>query len=51
MPKKNTFKKTFPKEVKENESLNIPGSVEKSKKVKSSEVFDFNNKKDKKKKN
>ena len=50
MPKKNVFKKTFPKPVYENQSLDIPGAVEKSKKVKSSEVFDFNNKKDKKKK-
>ena len=48
MPKK--VKKTFPKPVYENESLDIPGSVEKSKKIKPSEVFDFNNKKDIKKK-
>tara|TARA_R110000851_G_scaffold272345_1_gene425091 strand:+ start:611 stop:769 length:159 start_codon:yes stop_codon:yes gene_type:complete len=50
MPKKNVFKKTFPKPVYENQSLDIPGSVEKSKKIKPSEVFDFNNKKDIKKK-
>ena len=48
MPKKNTFKKTFPKKVYENQSLDIPGSVEKSKKIKSSEVFEFNKKKVKK---
>tara|TARA_R110000851_G_scaffold111734_2_gene235390 strand:+ start:1138 stop:1302 length:165 start_codon:yes stop_codon:yes gene_type:complete len=49
MPKK--VKKSFPKPVFDNQTaLDIPGAVEKSKKVKATEVFDFNKKKDNKRK-